>query len=208
MGQIKIKGTAKKEFKADVMEITISISTKGETAALAVNKGKKETERVLQLLVDMGIDLPKVTMKKDKVSEPSRYNDEKFYEFEKDISLKTDANLGVLDILSSGIIDKEINATYTEYFSLSDVEAAQKEVLQEALLDAKKKAEAIAETLGQKVVGIECAKCDDYDEDDIIEPLPHKMCCLAEGSGGSLASQLSPDTISIDKSIDVSWVIE
>ena len=104
-----------------------------------MHETKKETERVLQLLVDMGIDLPKVTMKKDKVSEPSRYNDEKFYEFEKDISLKTDANLGVLDILSSGIIDKEINATYTEYFSLSDVEAAQKEVLQEALLDAKKK---------------------------------------------------------------------
>ena len=187
MGQIKIKGIAKKEFKADVMEITISISTKGETAALAVNKGKKETERVLQLLVDIGIDLSKATMKKERVSEPSRYDDDKFYEFEKDISLKTDANLNVLDILSSGIIDKEINATYTEYFSLSYVETAQNEVLQEALLDAKKKAETIAKTLGQKVVGIECAKCDDYDEDDIIEPIPHKMC-LYEGGGGSLVA--------------------
>jgi len=207
MGQIKIKGSAKREFKADAMEITISVSTKGETPALAVNKGKKETERVLQLLVDLGLDLSKVTMKKDKVSEPSRYDDEKFYHFEKEISFKTDANLITLEQLSSGIINEEINATYSEYFSLTDVEAAKKEVLQEALLDAKKKAEAIAETLGQKVVGIECAKCDDYDDDDIIEPIAHKMC-LAEGSGSSLASQLSPDTISIDKSIDVSWIIE
>lgn len=73
------------------------------------------------------------------------------------------------------------------------------------MLDSKKKAEIIAETLGQKVVGIENAKCDEYREDTENEIL--YMCCEQERSV-SLATMLSPDTISVDKSIDVTWNIE
>lgn len=49
-------------------------------------------------------------------------------------------------------------------------------------------------------------KCDEYDDDD-VELLKPKMC-LQEGVGGSLATQLSPDMITIEKSIDVSWIVE
>ena len=85
MGKLKITGNAKKEFKADAMEITITIATDGETSAHALNKGKKETEKLLQLLVDIGIDLSSVTMKRDSISGPGRYNDDKLYRFEKNI---------------------------------------------------------------------------------------------------------------------------
>ncbi|MDO4756141.1 MAG: SIMPL domain-containing protein [Parabacteroides sp.] len=206
MGKLKITGNAKKEFKADAMEITITIATDGETSAHALNKGKKETEKLLQLLVDIGIDLSSVTMKRDSISGPGRYNDDKLYRFEKNICFMSDANLTTLEMLSSGIIKDELNATYTENFCLYNTENAKKEVLQDALLDSKKKAEAIAETLGQKITGIDCAKCDEYDDDD-VELLKPKMC-LQEGVGGSLATQLSPDMITIEKSIDVSWIVE
>ena len=88
---------------------------------------------------------------------------------------------------------------------MSEIEAAQKSVLQEALLDSKKKAEIIADTLGQKVVGIESAKCDKYEEPKFEE----RELCLGEVSvRTSLETLLSPDTISVDKSIDVIWIIE
>lgn len=207
MKQIKVKGYAKKEFVADIMEIRISISTRGETPSIALNKGKRETERVLQLLVDIGLDLANISMINDEVSEPSRYDDEKTFHFEKDVSFKTNVNLEMIEKISSGIMDEEINATYTESFALMDHASAEKNVLQSALIDAKKKAEAIAETLGQKVVGIECAKCDDYNDEENEDSMVHKLC-LCEGSGSSLASKLSPRTIQIDKSIDVAWIIE
>ena len=44
MEKIKINDNAKKEFKADVMRVNLSISTSGETSASAINKGKKEGE--------------------------------------------------------------------------------------------------------------------------------------------------------------------
>lgn len=205
MGKIKINGSAKKEFRADIMKVDISISTEGETAASAINKGKKETEKILQLLVDLGFELSKVSMENDHVSNPSRYDDDKCYHFEKEISFTSSANLALLESISAGIIRDEINATYNETFCLSNFESAKKSVLQEALLDSKKKAEIIAETLGQKVVGIESAKCDEY-SDDVGDGIEY-MCCEQE-RGGSLASMLSPDTISVDKSIDVTWIIE
>lgn len=205
MGKIKINGSAKKEFKADVMRVDISISTAGETSASAINKGKKETEKVLQLLVDLGFELSKVSMEKDRVSNPSRYDDDKYYHFEKEISFTSSANLALLESISDGLIKHDINATYDETFYLSNIESAKKAVLQDALLDSKKKAEIIAETLGQKLVGIESAKCDEYREDTENEML--YMCCEQERSV-SLATMLSPDTISVDKSIDVTWIIE
>lgn len=48
MGKIKVRGSAKREFIADVMNVDISVYTDGETAASAIKKGKKETEKVLE----------------------------------------------------------------------------------------------------------------------------------------------------------------
>ena len=106
MGKIKVNGSAKKEFKADVMKVNLSVSTAGETSASAITRGKKETEKLLRLLVNMGIELGDVTMKRDRVSEPSRYNDDDLFHFSKEIVFATDTNLATLELLSSGIINE------------------------------------------------------------------------------------------------------
>lgn len=205
MGKIKVHGNAKKEFKADTMMVDISISTAGETSAIAITKGKKETEKVLQLLVNLKFELSKVSMEHDRVSSPGRYDDDKYYHFEKEISFTSSADLALLESISDGLIKNEINATYDETFYLSNIESAKKSVLQDALLDSKKKAEIIADTLGQKVVGLESAKCDEYEE----EEFEHKVTYICqETATRSLASRLSPDIIIVDKSIDVTWNIE
>ena len=80
------------------------------------------------------------------------------------------------------------------------------------LLKQGKKAEAIAESLGQKIVGIETAKCDEYCEDE--ENLCDTSYRLFPDSvdddefGSGLATQLSPGKISIERTIDVAWIVE
>lgn len=210
MGQLKIKGSAQKEFKADMMEVVISISIFGETSHHAINRGKQEAEQVLQLLVDMGINLSDVTMNEDSVSTPNRYNEYKFYQFEKEMSFISEANLSIIEALSEGIVENKLSATYKEKFYLSNIGDAKKIVLQEALLDSKKKAEALAETLGQKIIGMELARCSEYndcDDDDVIEPCTAVMC-IKKTKKDSLAAQLSPDIIIINRNIDVSWIVE
>ena len=74
------------------------------------------------------------------------------------------------------------------------------------MLNAKKQAEEFAKTLGQKVIGIEEARSDAY-EDDEPEEVVYKMSKPC-GRDESLAAKLSPDTVSIARSIDVIWNIE
>lgn len=205
MGKIKIKGMAKKEFLANVMKVDISISTDGETPASAINKGRKETENMLKLLHNLGIELTDVSMESEEVSKPQNYNDDNMYHYDKSIAFVTTANLATLELLAGGISESEINATYDEMFYLANIAEAKDEVLQQALQDAKKKAEILAKTLGQKVVGLESAKCDEYEE----EEFEHMVHCLREGKiKTSLASELSPDTIVVDKSVYTTWIIE
>lgn len=211
MGNLKVNGKARCKFTADLMEIIISVSTEGETAAYAIRKGKKETEKVLNLLVELGIDLSKVKMKTEDVTEPRYYNDDEGYRFEKKVSFMTKADLKLLERLSAEISEREIDATYRECFGLTDSVNIGKQVLRAALLESRKKAELIAETFGQKIVGIELAKCDDYRGDDEEDVYDTKFF-LAPNSGpeclDSLSEQLSPDTIIVEKSVDVSWIVE
>ena len=210
MGNLKIKGSARKEFVADAMKITVTVSTKGETSALAVAKGKKETEKVLQLFVDMGVELSHIVMLDDSVASPGRYSDDSNYKFEKKISVAIETSLAFLEAFSAELVNREIDAVYTEYFYLSDVESAQREVLQMALMNSKKSAEDIALALGKKVVGIELAKCDDYESDDDDEPDPPaaRKMSVAGYQDSPLASQLSADRVAVERNIDVSWIIE
>ena len=209
MGNLKLRGNAKREFTADLMEVTVSVSTDGETAAYAIKKGKKETEKILKLLVELGADLSRVIMTNENVSEPSRYSDDGFYTFQKSISFMTQADLDLLERLSCGIIEREIDATYRERFCLSNAENVSKQVLQEALLDSRKKAEVMAETLGQKITGVESVKCDEYNDDDEDAEIRYCLCSEQESEiGGSLATQLSPGTITVEKHVDVSWIVE
>ena len=200
MGKLKLRGYAKRNFTADLMEVTLTVSTDGETAAYAINKGKKESEKVLELLAELGVDLSKVMMKNESVSEPSRYHDNDCYGFEKNISFMTNASLQLLERLSLGIAEREINATYRERFCLSNADNISKQVLQDALIDSRKKAEAVAETLGQRVVGIDSAKCDEYRNDDNDEDVSYCMKYTEReyAAGVLLADQLSPDKIEVE----------
>lgn len=207
MGQIKVRGSAKREFIADVMNVDVSVYTDGETAASAIKKGKKETEKVLELLESLGIDLSGVRMETDSVNAPSRYDDSGQYRFEKEISFGASANLSLLEAISNGIAKQEINAVYDEVFHLANSTEANKIVLQEALANSKNKAEAIAEGLGKAVLSMESAKCDDFrDSDDNIEY--EAEWSEREQAPKAAAEKLSPNVIVINKNIDVVWITD
>ena len=213
MGNLKIRGYARRKVEADLMEVIIAILAEGESSAIALKKGKKETEKILRLLKNLGIDLSKVSMRHEEVKGFNCYRDDDTIDFQKGITFMTSVDLRLVDKISRGIIVEEIDATYDIRYRLSNTEEISKQVLQEALLDSKRKAEEMAEVLGLKIVGVEVAKCDQY-IDDVegglkekgVKYFPGSYSC--DGEFESLETELSPGTINIEKSIDVSWIVE
>ncbi len=207
MAQIKINGIAKKKFNADVMKVYITVTGVGESAAIAIKKGKSDTEKILKLLQGVGINLSDVFVEADRVSAPGNYDDDNLYRFKKKLTFTSQVNLSLLELLKDGIVKEEIRAVYDESFVLSDMEKFKSSVLQDALLNSKNKAEAIAESLGKKIIGIESAKCDEYaDIEDINQSVHYLRGDI--NAVPSLSELLSPDTVLIEKSIDVIWIIE
>ncbi|MBQ7822051.1 MAG: SIMPL domain-containing protein [Clostridia bacterium] len=202
MGKIKMTGTAKRELKADIMNITITVSDTNKTSFLAIEEGKKQTEKVLQLLIGLGFDISDITMDKEVVEKSYK---EDVYVFEKRISVKTAADMMILELISDGIAKNGVNAIYDEEFGLSDFARVKSEVLREALMDSRRKVTVIVDALGKKIVGLESAQYADCCK-WIDEQRGHGML-LREGHD-SLSSKLSPGVILVKEEMEVTWMID
>ena len=209
MGKIKITGTAKREVAADIMRISITVSAREKTPELAIREGKENVEKLLQLLVQLGIDITKVEMRDEDVSNESRYNsDSIIYKYEKELALKTKLDLALLEAIGIGISENRIAAEYSETFEFSGEKELEKEVLCEALADSKMKVDALVKTLGQAVKGIEEATGDTrtIDRPHIIAE-GHHFCKSVEVED-FFATKLAPYIIEISKEIVVTWIVE
>ncbi|MCQ2460210.1 MAG: SIMPL domain-containing protein, partial [Ruminococcus sp.] len=77
-------------------------------------------------------------------------------------------------------------------------------VLTEAIKDSRRKAELIAETLGQKITGLEEADFEYAEEIQLMRSAP----MLKANSCDSLASQLNNPVQTISKNISMVWISE
>ena len=206
MGMIKITGTAKREVTADIMRISITVSARERTPELAIREGKENAEKLLRLLVELGIDVAKVEMRDEKVSDDLPYgSNSTFYCYKKEVAVKTKLDLALLEAISTGISQKKIAAEYSEMFEYSGETAMIKEALCEALEDSRSKATALAQMLGQAVKGIEEIKGATGANDNILRTSKPSHYL---GEKTALAAKLAPYIIEITKSIDVTWIVE
>lgn len=207
MGKIKITGTAKREVAADVMNIIIAISAKGKTPELAIREGKEDVEKLLQLLVNLGIDITKVEMQEEEVSDGSRYSDDKSeYKFSKRVNIKAALNLKLLETLGTGIADNRISAVYVENFYYSNERSLERELVREALMDSREQAFSLAEALGQSVKGMEEIIGEEYGS--VTGYHEAEMSCPYMFGGDSLSAELAPHVLEFEKKINVIWLVE
>lgn len=191
------------------MRISITVSAREKTPELAIREGKENAEKLLRLLVELGIDVAKVEMRDEEVSNESRYNsDSVIYKYEKELKIKTKLDLALLEAIGIGISENRITAKYSETFEFSGEKELENEVLCEAMADSRKKVDALVKTLGQTVKGIEEAT-----DDRSILDRPHGIAeerplCKSVMVEDSYATKLAPHVIEIKKSIDVTWIVE
>ncbi len=205
MGKIKITGTAKREYESDVMEIRFETSLTENTQQSAARNGRAETEKLLKALKRAGCDIAAITLEEEKITEKTEYNNNSVkYRYSKAMKLEAKADARVSDKIASIISGDPMKAVYSVSFMLSDESSREDEVLRAALADSKRKAELIAEEMGQKITGIESAELDGFPE---AKTMRAAVCdCSAENA--SLASELSPAKKIIEKTIEATWIIE
>lgn len=206
MGTIRVRGSAEKDFVIDRFVIRFEIKASGRSSGEVIENGKNQTEQFLQLMHDeLGLK-PEDFMLND-FSVRQSYGENAPYRFSKSISIKMPANMQMEERIAE-LLKKMSDVEYSMEFELSDENEMEKHVLQSAIEDSRKKAEMIAEALGQKIIGADDVNYEYSSGDDVCVQERCLAKPLAAAAVNDLSSRLKNPVKKISKSINIAWKIE
>ena len=209
MSTIKIKGYASKKVNADKIRYNISFISEDLKASRAAEQVKKQCDVFLKNMKEVGFDVSKFHLNNDLIER--KYSKDEMT-VSRSVSFETAFDPKINNIIYTIIKKEDLNVeAKTEYY-LSDRKRFREELLKEAFLDSKRKAELIASAENQKVKYAELISDnkydagydDEYDENDIF-------CGSALGielKDDSFSAELSAKQIEEHTELYVTWVIE
>lgn len=208
MGKLTIEGRASKEYAYDRMEISVTFwATEGATAT-ALKRVTEQSEEFLGILDKAGIPPEEVRIGDD--STEKRTYDSRFQvEAERELTLCVPFNMDTLNFVRDTVQKNALDAKIDTNYKFSDPDALHAELIRLALEDSKEKANAIAETMGQKVVGIKTMSVGNVHGKNI--PVPSAV-------GGKnvyydellalLSRRVQAPVSTENESVEVVWLIE
>lgn len=207
MGTMKVRGEAKYDFAVDQFTIRFKIKANLQSSGEAIESGKKRTEQFLQTMNDeIGLSPDDFIMGDFSVKQG--YNGAK-YAYEKTIMIKICANLKVIEKIAV-LMETMSDIEYGVEFEISDEPEKEQIVLQSAINDSKNKAEMIAASLGQKVIGIEDVNYEYTTGERNYEYSGERNLAksIVVDDVDDLASQLKNPIKTIRKAINIIWITE
>lgn len=207
MGKLTVMGKAEKSYTCDMMIITLSFQAYEKNTSSAVEIVMSQCERFLEILEEQGFDISNIHIGDNGVQcRKDDDNGELVIEAEREIKLRLAFDMKVLNEITE-IIAK--NSNYVDMdvsFTLSTMAESHNQLIKEAVIDSQKKAEMIAETTGQKVIGIDTMKIGDkYGRIQMNDEEIHYM---KSSEPLSRADMLKAPMYYDTNEVEVTWIIE
>ena len=215
MGKIKVNGNAERLYDPDMFVLSLEIRERGDSAAEASGCMKEAVESLLGQLEKIGITAEYIRMEEDAVDERSRSSsgseETYWYVSRRRLSIRTKPDMEIVNAVRRIIADEESDITMDLEFVVSDMDEIRKQLLKEAVADAKAKAQLIAEAMDQKLTGIESADTGEsyYCVDEEMETATMDGM-LAEPRAYSMkerSDDLKAKQIRISSQINIVWLI-
>ena len=211
MAIFEISGQAKMQVYYDIAVIQIEFIASDKNSFSASSKVMKECEDFLSEVKKMGIDASMFSLLSDSVSE-EEYSDDKMVLAERSLQIKIPFDMKMINSIRSILDEKKYDATFELKFELSNEDEIYTLLMTEALLDSKRKASVFAETLGQKVVGIDFAETYSHSSYkgtmDWMEDERATMLLNNIEHSYSESNMIKAKEEIRSESIDVKWIIE
>lgn len=153
MSIFEIQGQAKRNVNYDIAVVSITFTEKGETSYLASKAVMRECEQFFEKLNVEGITSSNAMLGDDSVSE-DRYADSSKVIANRKVEFRIAFNMEVINRIRQIIDENEYSTRFHMEYELSNEDQIREELLKEALLDSKKKAEDLAEVLNMTVIGV------------------------------------------------------
>lgn len=202
MGKLSIKGRAEREVRCDGMEISTKFYIHGKASTETLRNIKKQSEKFLRLITVQGVSLQDIHI--GEVSVEQEFDKgETTARATREIVMRLPFDMRTINYLTELIREQNFSVDFDCDYHITDKKQLHDELLKEAFADSKKKAEFIAETMGQKIVGIGKVEYDSYHG----AGWRYSKSCVVE-SFDMLSNQIEAPLRKESETIDVVWVVE
>jgi len=161
--KIYVRGTAKRKIPADMMEIKICFRKEDPDASKSSQTVLRQSEEFLQALKDIDFPMDNIQMDEDSFGSDRSYRNNDDLVSERIFTIRMPIDISFVNHLAMLLIDRRWDAGITTKYIASNEEELHDELMQEAIRNARMRAEKIAAAAGRKVKGLDCA---DTEEDD------------------------------------------
>lgn len=209
MSTIKIKGYASRKAVADSIKYNISFISKDMKTSRASEQVRKQCDIFLKNMKENGFDISIFHLDNDHVEKKYNENEKTACRL---ISFEILFDSKINNLIYTIIKKEDLNVEVSTEFSLSNEKKIHEELLKEAFLDSKNRAEIIASANNQKVKYAELItdNKNDFDYDEKIDYENFKSGYV-KGilfDDNSLSAELSAKQIKEYAELYVTWVIE
>lgn len=210
MGKITVSGTAEKEIPADIAEISVRFQTRANSTSNAIKKITEQCEEFLSILKNIGFDMKHIRIKDDHIQQ--NYFDNRLnVTASKSISIKIKLDSALNNYIISILKSKNYDVNYNIEYKVSNLAEIHRQLLKEALSDSKRKAEIVAETMNQHIIGI-----DSMNTSDIKNPIKYKDIPKIQNeeirgvpqSKTPLTDNLEPPVNTESETVEAVWIME
>lgn len=205
MGKLSITGNAEREVSYNAIEMSVTFYIHAKTTAEALQIIMNQSEKFLELITAAGVDMKDIHIGDNSVDQ--RYNDDELnVHASREMKIRLGFDMAFVNGLMAMIREQDFAVDLDCDYHLTNRAELHMELMKEALADSKKKAEVIAEIMGQKIIGIDSVEHDRYSDMEYM-CIKQKRGIICAGAA-PLSDQLEAPLTTENETISVVWLIE
>ena len=207
MGVLIVKGNSTKEFTCDVMYIKFVFKAWDNTSEQAIGKVRTNCNAFIQALENEGVSIENIHLNDEKITTSKDDKNIIWVNASRKIELRLNFNMRLLNRISDIVRDNGFTVDMDESFTLSNMNEIHAQLIKDAVIDSKNKAEMIAQTMGQKVKGIielDAQHISSNLDDDCYYDIFSKLNSNSDSVSDRLQAPLTKEY----ENVEVKWEIE
>ena len=216
---IRVTGKGVLKLRPDLTRLTLTLQGTDPDYGETLRRSAEQTETLRGVLEGLGFErdaLKTLQFSVDTVYEG--YQDEKGvyrnrfvgYQFQHALKVEFPSDNALLGRTLYALANCDAAPEFRIGYTVSDPEAAKNALLEQAVRDARAKAEALSAAAGTKLGEILNISYSLGEPDFEVRPMRKMLAsdnCMAEGAAGSYDMNIEPDDVSVSDTVTVLWEI-
>ena len=195
----------------DLITLEIEFYKDGNTANAAMDTVLTQCESFLSYFNSHSVPIHQITMSHDEVERHyDEDNAEYYYTASRKIVIRMSFDMPFINMILDHIRQQDYDIAIESTYELSNEREIHDELIKQAVANSKHRAEAIAATVGKKIIGIKSVSMNTYSEDSVryCDMLAPDSLNFEKPKSLDLSNQLAANSTTESESVDVEWITD